>query len=130
MHSRRFFGSANFLLGLEPVIEFGARLIATQNVEFVGSSLDSFFKRDCSCWGFFCECECRHEITSGDHTCTRNARPAGGGLDIQVSKRFTIWPFAADYMLTRFNDLVTGNGADQHSLRLSGGITFTFGEGR
>ena len=61
---------------------------------------------------------------------TEFAMTAGGGLDIQVSKRFTIRPFAADYMLTRFNNLVTGNRADQHSLRLSGGITFTFGEGR
>ena len=59
---------------------------------------------------------------------TEFAMTAGGGLDIQVSKRFTIRPFAADYMLTRFNNLVTGNRADQNNLRLSGGITFTFGE--
>ena len=55
------------------------------------------------------------------------AMTAGGGLDIKVSKRFTLRPIAADYMLTRFNNLLTGNNADQNNLRLSAGIVFTFG---
>ena len=55
------------------------------------------------------------------------AMTAGGGLDVRVSKRFTLRPIAADYMLTRFNNLVTGNTANQNGLRLSAGIIFTFG---
>jgi hypothetical protein len=55
------------------------------------------------------------------------AMTAGGGLDVKVSKRLTLRPIAADYMLTRFNNLLTGNGNDQNNLRLSAGVIFTFG---
>ena len=41
------------------------------------------------------------------------AMTVGGGLDIKVSKRFTLRPFAADYMSTRFSNLVTGNSGPE-----------------
>jgi hypothetical protein len=36
-----FLDSANLLFGLEPVIEFGARLIAAQHIKLVGSKQDT-----------------------------------------------------------------------------------------
>ena len=41
---RVFFGLANLLFGLEPVVEFRTGLIASLNVEFMGSSSDSLFE--------------------------------------------------------------------------------------
>ena len=57
------FGSANFLFGLEPVVEFGAGLIASLNVQFIGSPLDSFVEWQRFDRGFLCMCRCWH----GDH---------------------------------------------------------------
>ena len=37
-------GAADFLFGLESVVEFGAGLVAAQDVQFVGASPDSFFE--------------------------------------------------------------------------------------
>ncbi len=37
--------SANLLFGLEPIVEIRAGLIASLNVEFIGSTPDSLFKR-------------------------------------------------------------------------------------
>ena len=39
-----FFGLANLLFGLEPVVEFRTGLITSLNVEFMGSWSDSFFE--------------------------------------------------------------------------------------
>ena len=78
MRSHRFFGHANFLFGLEPVIDFGARLIAAQDVEFVGSSPDSFFERTGRDLRFFCRCWCRHRCTSSDDGITDRVRLEGG----------------------------------------------------
>src|SRR5665213_1008696 len=74
MHSHRFLGSANFLFGFEPVIEFGARLITAQNVELKGSSMDSFFERTRRELGFPCRCCCRHRCTSSDDGITDGNR--------------------------------------------------------
>ena len=52
---------------------------------------------------------------------------AGGGLDVKVSKRFAIRPFAIDYMLTSYPNLVTGTSTHQNGLRLSAGVLFRFG---
>ena len=52
---------------------------------------------------------------------------AGGGLDVKVSKRFAIRPFAIDYMLTSYPSLVTGTSTHQNGLRLSAGVLFRFG---
>jgi len=46
-----FLGSAAFLFGLLPVIKFRAGLIASQDVEFVNSALDSFFEGQRFDWG-------------------------------------------------------------------------------
>ena len=52
---------------------------------------------------------------------------AGGGLDVKVSKRFAVRPFAIDYMLTSYPNLVTGSSTHQNGLRLSAGVLFRFG---
>ena len=54
--SSLFLGSANLLFGLEPVIEFRAGLIASLNVEFIGSSSDSLFERKRLNRGHSCAC--------------------------------------------------------------------------
>jgi hypothetical protein len=52
----------------------------------------------------------------------------GGGLDLKISKRFALRPIEADYVLTTFPSLLTGNSGSQHGLRLLTGLFFTFGE--
>lgn len=52
---------------------------------------------------------------------------AGGGLDVKVSKRFAVRPFAIDYMLTSFPSPLTGTSTHQNGLRLSAGVLFRFG---
>ena len=42
-----FLGSANLLFG-QPIVELRARLVASLDVEFVGSAPDAFFKRSLS----------------------------------------------------------------------------------
>ena len=59
---------------------------------------------------------------------TAFAMAAGGGLDIRVSKHFGFRPVSADYVLTRFPSLTTGENLNQNSIRASAGILFTFGE--
>ena len=58
------------------------------------------------------------------------AMAVGGGLDWRLSKRFTFRPLSVDYVLTRFPSLLTGNSADQNSIKASAGIIFTFGEAK
>lgn len=55
------------------------------------------------------------------------AMTAGGGLDIRVHHGFAIRLVQAEYMMTRFADLNTGNSASQNDMRLSSGIVFRFG---
>src|SRR5665213_4520985 len=81
MHSHRFFGSANFLFGLEPVIEFGARLITALNVALKGSSMDLFFERTRRELGFPCRFCCRHRCTSSDD----------GITDVLVQREMENW---------------------------------------
>jgi hypothetical protein len=57
-----FFGSPNFLFGLEPFVYFTSGLIAAQYVEFVRSAADTFFEWKRFGRGFFCACGGRHEI--------------------------------------------------------------------
>jgi opacity protein-like surface antigen len=54
---------------------------------------------------------------------TAFAMALGGGLDINVSRRFFIRPFQLDYLFTHF-----GNSW-QHNFRASSGIGFRFGTG-
>lgn len=55
------------------------------------------------------------------------AMTAGGGLDIKVRRHLAIRIIQAEYLMTRFNDLTTGNSASQNDMRLSSGIVFRFG---
>ncbi len=48
----------------------------------------------------------------------------GGGLDIPVSRVIAIRPAQVDYVLTRFNNSVTGN---QSNFRYQAGVTFNLG---
>jgi opacity protein-like surface antigen/outer membrane protein OmpA-like peptidoglycan-associated protein len=56
------------------------------------------------------------------------AMTAGGGLDIGLSRHFSIRAVQAEYMMTRFSDINTGAGASQNDLRLSSGLVFRFGD--
>jgi opacity protein-like surface antigen len=53
------------------------------------------------------------------------AMTVGGGVDIKVSRRFSIRPAQVDYLLTRFNELGTG-AQNQNNLRVSTGVVFHF----
>ena len=53
------------------------------------------------------------------------AMSLGGGLDVRVSRRFSIRPAQVDYLLTRFDELGAG-GRTQNNLRLSTGVVFHF----
>jgi hypothetical protein len=55
------------------------------------------------------------------------AMATGGGIDVRISKRFTLRPIAVDYLYTNFPSLVTGKGSSQNGLRATIGFTFTFG---
>jgi len=52
---------------------------------------------------------------------------AGGGLDLNVHRNFAIRLFQAEYLMTRFADLIPATGNMQNDLRLSSGIVFRFG---
>jgi opacity protein-like surface antigen len=52
---------------------------------------------------------------------------AGGGLDIKVSKSVSFRPIQLEYFLTRLQNLRSGTDNNQHNLRYSAGINFTFG---
>jgi hypothetical protein len=57
----------HFFFGLEPVVDFRARLITSLDVEFVGSSPDSFFERKRLDQGFLCTRRHWHGTTSGSN---------------------------------------------------------------
>ena len=52
------------------------------------------------------------------------AAAAGLGLDIALSRRFSIRPFEVDYLYTNFSSVLTAN---QNSWRYLGGVVLTFG---
>jgi opacity protein-like surface antigen len=53
------------------------------------------------------------------------AMSVGGGVDLKLSKHFSVRPVQLDYLLTRFDELGTG-GQTQNNLRVSTGIVFHF----
>jgi hypothetical protein len=55
------------------------------------------------------------------------AMTAGGGLDVKVRPHLAIRIIQAEYLMTNFEDLTTGNKALQNDMRLSAGIVFRFG---
>jgi hypothetical protein len=61
---------------------------------------------------------------------TALAMTAGGGLDIRLTRHFSIRAVQAEYMMTRFADVAvgsTGAATTQNDLRLSSGLLFGFG---
>jgi hypothetical protein len=56
---------------------------------------------------------------------------AGGGLDIRLTRHFSLRPIQAEYMMTRFptvtDGISTGSSDSQNDLRLSSGLLFAFG---
>jgi len=53
------------------------------------------------------------------------AMTVGGGLDVKVSRHFSIRPAQVDYLLTRFDELGTG-ARSQNNLRVSTGVVLHF----
>jgi len=55
---------------------------------------------------------------------------AGGGFDFRLSRRMSIRPIQADYLLTHFNEFDTfqlnTSNSTQNNLRLSTGVVFHF----
>jgi outer membrane immunogenic protein len=49
---------------------------------------------------------------------------AGGGIDVTVSRHFSVRPVQAEYFLTKFPD---GASNRQNNFRYSAGIAFRFG---
>jgi len=61
------------------------------------------------------------------HDQTAFAMTVGGGLDIKITKLITFRPIGLDYYLTRLQNLRTADDNNQHSLRYTAGLNFTFG---
>jgi len=55
------------------------------------------------------------------------AMTAGGGLDLNVHRHFALRIVQAEYLMTDFANLSTGNRDTQNDLRLSSGLVFGFG---
>ena len=55
------------------------------------------------------------------------AMTAGGGLDLRVQRHISIRMVQAEYLMTRFANLNTGNRDTQNDMRLSTGLVFGFG---
>jgi opacity protein-like surface antigen len=55
------------------------------------------------------------------------AMTAGGGLDIRLTRHFSIRAVQAEYMMTRFAAVPSGASTGQNDLRLSSGLLFGFG---
>ena len=55
------------------------------------------------------------------------AMTAGGGIDLKLSRHVALRLVQAEYMMTRFADLSTGERDTQNDIRLSSGLVFGFG---
>jgi hypothetical protein len=55
------------------------------------------------------------------------AMATGGGLDIKVSKYVSFRPIGLDYMMTRLQNVRDLEDRNQHHLRYTAGVNFTFG---
>jgi len=53
------------------------------------------------------------------------AMTVGGGVDVKVSRRFSVRPAQVDYLLTRFDEFGTARQS-QNNLRVSTGVVFHF----
>jgi opacity protein-like surface antigen len=55
------------------------------------------------------------------------AMTAGGGIDLRIHRHVAIRIVQAEYLMTNFADLSTGNRDTQNDMRLSSGLVFGFG---
>src|SRR5262245_37071750 len=55
------------------------------------------------------------------------AMAVGGGLDFKITKHVSFRPIGLDYYLTRLQNLRSQNDNNQHNLRYTTGVNFTFG---
>ena len=55
------------------------------------------------------------------------ATALGGGMDVRITRHVSIRPVALDYFLTRLRLPAETSANNQHNLRYSAGINFTFG---
>lgn len=53
------------------------------------------------------------------------AMTVGGGVDVRLTRRFSLRPAQVDYLLTRFKEGTAGN-QNQNNLRVSTGVVFHF----
>jgi len=51
----------------------------------------------------------------------------GGGIDLKLNKNVSVRPIGLDYFLTRLQNYRTANDNNQHNLRYTAGVNFTFG---
>jgi hypothetical protein len=58
---------------------------------------------------------------------TAFAMTVGGGLDIKINRVMSFRPVGLDYYLTRLQNLRSLNDNNQHNLRYTTGVNFTFG---
>jgi hypothetical protein len=58
---------------------------------------------------------------------TAFAMATGGGLDIKISRHVSFRPIGLDYFMTRLQSFRTLNDNNQHNLRYTAGLNFTFG---
>ena len=58
---------------------------------------------------------------------TAFAMTLGGGLDIRINKHVSFRPIGLDWYLTRLQNLRSQDDNNQHNLRYTAGLNFTFG---
>lgn len=63
-----------------------------------------------------------------DASKTGFAMLVGGGLDIKLSKRFSVRPIGVDYYLMRMPSLLTGDDNNANNIRYTAGVSFLFGK--
>ena len=58
---------------------------------------------------------------------TAFAQALGGGINVRISNHVSIRPVGLDWLMTRLQNFRTDEDNNQHNLRYSAGVNFTFG---
>ena len=58
---------------------------------------------------------------------TAFAMTTGGGLDIKINRHLSFRPIGLDYLMTRLQNFRSAEDHNQHNLRYTAGLNFTFG---